>query len=45
MTKLHREIKNVLDRIINRSKDSRKRYLDSIDEMENSNEIMQFHLI
>ena len=39
MTELHPEIKNVLDRIINRSKDSRKRYLDSIDEMENSNEI------
>ena len=39
MTELHPEIKNVLDRIINRSKDSRKRYLDSIYEMENSNEI------
>ena len=39
MTELHPEIKNVLDRIINRSKESRKRYLDSIDEMENSNEI------
>ena len=39
MTELHPEIKNVLDRIINRSEDTRKRYLDSIDEMENSNEI------
>jgi 6-phosphogluconate dehydratase len=36
---LHPEIKNVLDRIINRSEDTRKEYLKSIDDMENSNEI------
>ena len=39
MTELHPEIKNVLDRIINRSEDTRKKYLKSIDDMENSNEI------
>ena len=39
MTELHPEIKNVLDRIINRSKASRKKYLKNIDDMENSNEI------
>ena len=39
MTELHPEIKNVLDRIINRSEDTRKEYLKSIDDMENSNEI------
>ena len=39
MTKLHPEIKNVLDRIIDRSEDTRKKYLKSIDDMENSNEI------
>ncbi len=39
MTELHPEIKKVLDKIINRSKDTRKKYLKSIDDMENSNEI------
>ena len=33
MTELHPEIKNVLDRIINRSEDTRKKYLKSIDDM------------
>ena len=33
MTELHPEIKNVLDRIINRSEDTRKEYLKSIDEV------------
>ena len=40
MTELHPVIKNVLDRIINRSEDTRKKYLDSINDMENSNEMM-----
>ncbi len=39
MTELHPEIKNVLERIIDRSQDTRKKYLDSINDMENSSEI------
>ena len=39
MTELHPEIKKVLERIIDRSQDTRKKYLDSINDMENSSEI------
>ena len=39
MTELHPKIKNVLNRIVDRSKDTRKKYLKSINDMENSNEI------
>ena len=39
MTELHPEIKKVLERIIDRSKDTRKKYLDNINDMENSSEI------
>ncbi len=38
MTELHPEIKKVLERIIDRSQDTRKKYLDSINDMENSKE-------
>ena len=34
MTELHPEIKKVLERIIDRSQDTRKKYLDSINDME-----------
>ena len=39
MTELHPEIKKVLERIIDRSQHTRKKYLDSINDMENSSEI------